>query len=66
MAKIQGILSCVILMMVEIDLNIHQNEYVAHVAQKICIVLFTTLRSWFLIYIIFIDLFNFLTIYYYH
>ena len=27
MAKIQGILSCVILMMVEIDLNIHQNEY---------------------------------------
>ena len=26
MAKIQGILSCVILMMVEINLNIHQNE----------------------------------------
>ena len=34
MAKIQGILSCVILMMVEIDLNIHQNEYVAHVAHS--------------------------------
>ena len=55
-------------MMVEIDLNIHQNEYVAHVAHSkdmYCIVYNIKIVG-FLIYIIFIDLFNFLTIYYYH